>query len=290
MRFASRLAFFGHHKAATTWLLSIINSISDYLRLKHIHYHSPKMFNFNLGNEITKSNVDFFSYTNADITFIRPLIDKIKGFHVIRDPRDVVVSAYYSHKYSHSDRFWPELNYYRKELEKLEFEDGLSFTIKYLNNLIVDGIEIKIFDAMYSWEYDHHNILEVKFEDLVLNPYSIVLRICDHLNIVKYDNTRYDSLKYDIYHHLNQFKLFPSKFSCSLSKITPHRALEIVYKKDFKNISGGRKSGAEDKKHHYRKGISGDWKNHFSERHKHLFKEKYQDMLCKLGYERDNKW
>jgi hypothetical protein len=39
-----------------------------------------------------------------------------------------------------------------------------------------------------------------------------------------------------------------------------------------------------------RKGIAGDWKNHFAKDHKEIFKKCAGDVLIKLGYESDNNW
>jgi hypothetical protein len=40
----------------------------------------------------------------------------------------------------------------------------------------------------------------------------------------------------------------------------------------------------------FRKGQAGDWRNHFTEAHRHAFKETAGDMLVRLGYERDVNW
>lgn len=40
----------------------------------------------------------------------------------------------------------------------------------------------------------------------------------------------------------------------------------------------------------FRKGQIGDWRNHFTEEHKQIFKEVYGDTLIKLGYEKDYDW
>lgn len=39
-----------------------------------------------------------------------------------------------------------------------------------------------------------------------------------------------------------------------------------------------------------RKGIAGDWKNYFQEKHKAIFKNNAGDLLIKLGYETDMEW
>ncbi|MEW6636194.1 MAG: sulfotransferase domain-containing protein [Actinomycetota bacterium] len=40
----------------------------------------------------------------------------------------------------------------------------------------------------------------------------------------------------------------------------------------------------------FRKGQTGDWRNHFTEAHRHAFKEETGDLLVRLGYERDQNW
>ncbi len=44
------------------------------------------------------------------------------------------------------------------------------------------------------------------------------------------------------------------------------------------------------KSHTFRTGKTGGWKEHFSEEHKKLFKEIANDLLVKLGYEKNNDW
>jgi hypothetical protein len=52
----------------------------------------------------------------------------------------------------------------------------------------------------------------------------------------------------------------------------------------------GRDPGQENRKRFYRKGIAGDWKNHFKEEDKRIFKEIAGDLLIQLGYEKDLDW
>ena len=52
----------------------------------------------------------------------------------------------------------------------------------------------------------------------------------------------------------------------------------------------GRQPGQEDRKRFYRKGVAGDWRNHFSDEHKAVFKQLAGDTLIALGYEKDLTW
>jgi hypothetical protein len=54
--------------------------------------------------------------------------------------------------------------------------------------------------------------------------------------------------------------------------------------------AGGRAPGEEDVTSHYRKGVPGDWKLHFGPAHIDYFKQHYNDLLLKLGYEQSPDW
>lgn len=65
---------------------------------------------------------------------------------------------------------------------------------------------------------------------------------------------------------------------------------ELVERHRFEKLSGGRHAGEEDLGSHYRKGVQGDWRRHFTPRLKDRFKEAYNDLLVRGGYERDDSW
>jgi len=52
----------------------------------------------------------------------------------------------------------------------------------------------------------------------------------------------------------------------------------------FKSLSGGRKNGEEDTQSFYRKGISGDWKSHFSPKLCEQFITSTNGLMKELGY------
>jgi len=52
----------------------------------------------------------------------------------------------------------------------------------------------------------------------------------------------------------------------------------------------GRKRGEEDPSQHIRKGVAGDWKNHFSREAAEVFNDYAGDALVMLGYEQDRGW
>jgi hypothetical protein len=71
----------------------------------------------------------------------------------------------------------------------------------------------------------------------------------------------------------------------------PWRVLRgLVAARSFERHSGGRRPGDEDVHHHYRKGVPGDWKLHFTPRVAEAFKAGFGKELVELGYERSLDW
>jgi Sulfotransferase family len=64
---------------------------------------------------------------------------------------------------------------------------------------------------------------------------------------------------------------------------------DMLRRSSFK-FTTGRDNGREQSTSFYRKGIAGDWTNHFSQADKDVFKELAGDMLVELGYEKDLAW
>ena len=67
----------------------------------------------------------------------------------------MVVSAYFSHLYSHPTDKWPELTAYRAELQNLSKDDGLVWEMEYLRREL---------ERLYEWDYAQENVLELKME------------------------------------------------------------------------------------------------------------------------------
>lgn len=68
------------------------------------------------------------------------------------------------------------------------------------------------------------------------------------------------------------------------------RTLDDALERSSFRFHAGRDRGQEDRKRFYRKGIVGDWRNHFSTDDARIFREVAGDMLVRLGYERDLGW
>jgi hypothetical protein len=288
-----KLAYFGHHKCGSKMILKIVNTTCRFMGLKHAHFHSPAMWGYYdnlmcLDQIVDNMGLDFVSYISADIKFIGNK-ERFRGVHVIRDPRDIAVSSYFSNRYSHSTEHWPELSEFRNLLERLPKNEGLLENMKFMAKLRVDGRDLNLFDSLVEWDYSMPNVLEIKFEDLVTHPYQSFIEIFEFLGLIDDMGMSVSSAK-SLFRLILQDK-YPQLASFSkIRQIPAWMLFSFVYSNRFSKLSKGREMGQEDVKSHYRKGAAGDWVNHFNAQHKKYFKESYGDILVKLGYEKDNGW
>jgi hypothetical protein len=235
-------------------------------------------------------NADFLLYTNAKIEHVRDL-QFSSGFHVIRDPRDILVSAYFSHLHSHPTDNWPELEDHRKKLESLSKEEGLFEEMDF---------SAEQFEDMYDWNYTRDDILELKLEELSPAPLEHFRTIMSFLDML--DDSRTSGIERTI-------KSTGLEVNRLLSKgrhvLPPEDALPVLQtwptipeetlrsildEKSFDNLSGGREKGKENVKSHYRKGVPGDWVNHFTPALKREFKDRFNEVLLQTGYEDGDQW
>lgn len=137
--------FFGHHRSASTWILNILTSVADALHLSVTRFHEI--------DPGRSQGLDLVADVNARWEH-RHAFDDWLGFHVIRDPRDIVVSAYFSHMYSHPSGDW--LDEQRQRLRQVDQHEGIKLSIDFRENQ---------FQEMAAWGYgEDHRIYETKFE------------------------------------------------------------------------------------------------------------------------------
>ena len=70
----------------------------------------------------------------------------------------------------------------------------------------------------------------------------------------------------------------------------PWLVSQTTEKYDMRRQTGGRNSGEEDRSSFIRKGIAGDWVNHFTRDTGKIFHSLAGDALIALGYEADSDW
>ncbi len=272
------LAFFGHHKCATKFILAILKLVCRDCGLNVLTVSSAKQVDGDLRTLLAESRADVLAYMNAQWRHAERL-ENFRGFHIIRDPRDVLVSAYFSHLHSHETRDWDALPAHRKSLQKLSKDDGLLLEMEFC---------APVFEAMRQWQYGHAHILELRFEQLVADPYQWFLRVFEHLGLIDDDNRRAARrLLFGVQSTLNRGYrngAGPIPWRWPVRWIPAERMLAHVYENRFAKRAGGRDRGEENVEHHFRKGVPGDWKNHFSNEHVRQFNRRYGDLLEMTGY------
>ena len=201
-----------------------------------------------------------------------------RGFHIIRDPRDIIVSGYFSHLYSHPLQT-DEYKQWRIALAAApSIEEGLLLE---LNNA-EDNLS-----RVASWRYDNPNVYETRFESFIADPHRIFVEAFQFMGL-KVPQFGLPTLASRFLEHriLNRGKKPMSRRLC-----LPQFALARILKRhSFVRNTNGRKPGQENVQHHYRKGIAGDWRNYFTPRVTEAFKERYGDLLIQLGYESSHDW
>jgi hypothetical protein len=241
------IAYFGHHKCGTQWIKGIARDVSEVIGRTVVIHPGPATVGSDLAASIPDPASTFLCYLNAERRHVNPL-EGLRGFHIVRDPRDVIVSAYFSHLHSHSD--FGDLARYREQLRSLDKHEGLLLEMERRRNQ---------FDMMRRWDNSRDDILELRMEDLTTDAHRAIPRILSFLGLG--DDHRLDE-----------------------------RTVAAIVERNEFSIKAGRPPGIEDVTSHYRKGVAGDWVEHFTEAHVAYFKAHYNDLLLKLGYETTADW
>tara|TARA_B100001109_G_scaffold253925_1_gene252534 strand:- start:760 stop:1575 length:816 start_codon:yes stop_codon:yes gene_type:complete len=269
------LAFFGHHKCASTSISHLCFDVANDMGYRTIYKKTA--FHENIEHSFNDGNHNFLISLNSKYEVINRF-DEFIGFHLIRDPRDICVSGYFSHLYSHNLEGFDRLKPHREELKRLDFKEGL------LKEFEFSDLWLK---HILDWNYEDTRIAELKLEDLMLNPSKCLNSVFEKLEM----NGKSNLLLFELAAKLNRIFNKLGWHNLKIQQKIPQTRLDALSNKySFKNLSKGRKQGLEDKKSHYRKGVPGDWKNYFEKEHKEYFKDTYGESLVTLGYEKDLNW
>ncbi len=197
----------------------------------------------------------------AEISEVYP---EAKVIHIIRDGRDVAVSATHHVWNQAEDRGGTSaLNVhqrakrdaYRESLPKLlKTEDGM-FVKKWLRSSAGRWSESVGRAARDGASLLGPNYAEIRYEDLLAQPEREFERLLRFLG-------------------------------ADADERTVGRCVDAA---SFEKLSEGRKPG-EEAASFFRKGVAGDWENVFTEQNRRDFKEKAGDLLVKLGYEEGHDW
>lgn len=246
-------------------------------RLLMWHYLGKKQ-KYVLVSEFPKSGGTWFSQLISEVLkmdFPRNQTPKFKdcilhGHHlyhsnfgkmigIIRDGRDVMVSAYFHFLIENDRNSIRTINKMRSRLKFSDYTDvreNMPAFISYMfEDFTIKWSHFSWADCIESFSKNDLTLI-VKYESLLSNAEAELTRSIDFLG----------------------FEPVESK---EISK--------AIEKYSFKNQTN-RLPGEEDSRSFLRKGVSGDWLNYFSLEAKELFNEYAGKELILAGYESDDTW
>ena len=216
-------------KTASQWLRHVF---SDPLFVRHsgmlpVPYRKLGLRSALLEKPFPRNTVVTHLYIDYPTFEALPKPGPYKAFFILRDPRDITCSFYYSIKNSHTAIVpIPAL---RKKLVTTSKQEGI--------RLVIDTIEQwGLFDAQRSW-------LNISSET----------RNARHIKILYYEDLAEENHAFlqSLFHYMEID--------------IPETTIAKLYKRQrFEVHSGGRPHGMENQQSHYRKGVAGDWRNNFS--------------------------
>jgi Sulfotransferase domain len=240
-------------KTGSQWIGKILSdpAVYAYSGLKSHNYQSQLPGRYDPRNIIDRTFTEPFPkgsivtplYISFDNFVAIPKPEHYKAFFVMRDPRDILISWYFSMKHSHTAL--GNVVKLREILDAMSFHEGISYAMAHLNDR-------GYFQALASWidaPRRDPNTLVVRFEDLIgtasVQVFDTLFRHCDvHM---------------------------------------PQNILRRLLTKYSFEALAGRKQGEERKEEHYRKGTAGDWMNYLTDGLEKKLEELTDNLIARLG-------
>ena len=231
----SDLMFVGtHHKVMTTYFSAVLKLLSGGLGIPYgqVNWEAPK----------PSSRLILAMHSKVD----RTGRERVKGVHVMRDPRDMIISGYHYHKWT-TEAWALEKDAsgesYQEKLNRLPTEEGIFAEIEHF----LGDYETILND----WDVSDPDVLELKFADL-MGPEK-------------------RGLYEQAFRHLG--------FDGGELRL----AVDLMVSFEAGNRSG-KKKGAVSKRAHIRSASSGQWEKELSPAHLALIDERLGAAIAKFGY------
>ncbi|MGJ8676105.1 MAG: sulfotransferase domain-containing protein [Akkermansiaceae bacterium] len=276
--------YYAHHKCASSWINRFIWKVTAKMGKPFISYNSDEQAGGDIFEACQNNKYEVLTIRNSRWNHCVDF-GNTKGIHVIRDPRDVIVSGYFSHLKTHQ-LIVDEMRVEREQLQKLNKEEGIIYSMTGMNG--------KTLNDMGRWKYGTNDcILELRLEEMSPNPTESLKEIIQYAGwyddkSAKNDplNKRLKGVINEIWRRTNKRSLLCFKEE-QISYGNLNRSINHV---QYEKLAGGRQVGEVDKNSHYRSGKHGDWVNHFTPAIEAAFKENFPNLVSKLGYEKNENW
>ena len=166
------ITHWSHHKAGTVWFIKVLGGVSDHFSMRIALFDKEE----DRWERLRDLDVVVFLQTRRnDPKAIGHLA--FRGTHIVRDPRDMLVSAYFYHlrtdeAWVHKPREKWKGQSYQGLLKSLSRTDGLFTELERMNRLT--------FKDMRTWDYTISEILELRYEDVLADEHRMMERIFRH--------------------------------------------------------------------------------------------------------------
>lgn len=161
--------YLGHHKCATNWMRAFLLRLSRVIQFDYIVKRGQRFKDF----QAWRTSHVIVLNVNADVETMKAVPTSARAFHLVRDPRDALVSEYFSRKFSHGVH-----NQWHVELRRFLHDHSLEEGLIYLMDQHI------YFMQMEGWVlHGKPHILDVKYEDLLEDEIGGFARILNHLGV-----------------------------------------------------------------------------------------------------------
>ena len=263
-----------HHRCGSTWLSGLLEEVCSHTGHRFAQIFDADMVGGDLSAFVQRESVEVLVYMNADDVQVQGLTE-LRGVHVVRDPRDILVSSYFSHRNSHPTDYWKGLEEHRAQLQSMDVSQGLLAELQ---------CRRQQFRQMQDWDYERPGVLELSFESLVEDPLSGLRRALEHLELLSPENSPLVE---------PSKKGLRSRTRAALSRVRGQGAqrrridsaalLALLGRHNFEALSGGRKRGEQDPMHHYRSGRPGEWREYLDSEHLDALATLFPDLLKRFS-------
>ena len=174
------ILFFTTYKCASSFAGEIINELTANASYKHVNfdsyfYHLDKDTDIEYEKIFSKNTFRESGFIYGPMRHYQPIpeINKYKTLLILRDPRDVLVSHYYSAKYSHEVST-------TKMLQKRRMTQGQD-----IDEFVLERLEefAKIYEQYKLNILPLEGTIFVRYEDMISNPKDFIIKLYKILNI-----------------------------------------------------------------------------------------------------------
>ncbi|GAB4198217.1 MAG: hypothetical protein Tsb002_33030 [Wenzhouxiangellaceae bacterium] len=232
-----------YHKCMTVYFERVMKQVANHLQLAYQYVDR---------GAVLHDEVHLAMYPHGEIDL--DALPDFHGTHLIRDPRDLLVSGYLYHL--RTDEEWcakPNPNHtslpadvsYQQYLQDMDQEDGLLFEMNHVSGYVISQI--------VDWDYHNPRFLELRFEQVMDNEAEVFGQVFEWYGL-----------------HGQALE----------------EAVEIALSRSLTQLPKDDSDAAHARQGSY----IGHWRDYFTPTIKQQFKQKFGSALISLGYEQNQDW